>query len=143
MILDLPRDRLGNFFSLHQIAAGAASIIKAARRPNQRQSKLCRLHERARWQKKAPGITFLVGERDKRRMAAAVMPSEHALWHAAAARECQNAFVVARTRSVYVRNFAVFFIAASADSFEKIGRRKLLVVADHNDLLRPRHDSKR
>src|SRR5437016_5726258 len=72
------------------------------------------------------------------------MPSEHPFGHAARSGECQNALVVAR--AIDIGNLLVIIsaiISARVDHLEKICRWKLLVIADHNELLCSRYRSQR
>ena len=71
------------------------------------------------------------------------MPSQHSFCHAACACKRKNAFEISGPVGLD-HLFRVFFfvLVASVDHFEKVSRRKLFVIADHDYLVGPRDNSK-
>ena len=71
------------------------------------------------------------------------MPRQHSLCHTPCARKRKNAFEISGPIGLncFFRFFFVVLVAC-VDHFEKVSRRKLFVIADHDDLVGPRDNSK-
>ena len=118
----------------------AAAIVRAIHL-DERQARAMAGLVRARRADEAVVVELVIRDLDQRRMLGAVVPPQHAARHRPRLAKGQDAFHVADLRRLDVRYVLVIlalFVARHL-AVEERGRRQLLLVADHDDLLGP-HD---
>ena len=128
-------DGVGNGLGFQAVDARAAAVKAALGQMVKAQTHARAGRVGAGHDEQAAAVELLVGHRNQRLVAAAVMPAQHELGHALGQAQAQNAFHIGSAGDQLIFVLVVILILFAGHAREKARGRQLAVIAHHHQLL--------